>query len=236
MRAEDIAKSMGSTKDHVVKQLEQLETQGEAIRIGKNRWMSQRHYSVLREKILAMLGTFHEQNPLRTGISGAEIRSRIKPTPDSMLFEDTLIKMQTESIIIQERGRVRLFEHKPELSPDLQKIKSTIDTMMLTRANNPPDSKEILKKVGEKAEQVLEFMIETGDLKRLDDNILFHREGLEMAKKRIQTLLLNKKEATISEIRQHLETTRKYAVPLMIYFDTIGFTERVDDKRRLREE
>jgi len=36
---------------------------------------------------------------------------------------------------------------------------------------------------------------------------------------------------TISQIREILGTTRKYAVPLCEYLDNIGFTERQGDVR-----
>jgi len=38
---------------------------------------------------------------------------------------------------------------------------------------------------------------------------------------------------TLSEIREALHTTRKYAIPLCEYLDTIGFTKRTGDVRVL---
>ena len=38
---------------------------------------------------------------------------------------------------------------------------------------------------------------------------------------------------TVSEIRELLATSRKYAVPLCEYFDRVGFTRREGDLRRL---
>jgi selenocysteine-specific elongation factor len=40
---------------------------------------------------------------------------------------------------------------------------------------------------------------------------------------------------TVSEIREVLKTTRKYAVPLCEYFDRVGFTRRENDRRVLAE-
>ena len=39
---------------------------------------------------------------------------------------------------------------------------------------------------------------------------------------------------TLSQIREILATTRKYAVPLCEYFDRIGFTQRQGDVRFLK--
>jgi selenocysteine-specific elongation factor len=43
------------------------------------------------------------------------------------------------------------------------------------------------------------------------------------------------KEASVSEIRQELDSTRKYVVPFMEYLDRIGFTKRDGDRRVLCE-
>ena len=40
---------------------------------------------------------------------------------------------------------------------------------------------------------------------------------------------------TLSEIRELLGTTRKYAVPICEYLDRIGFTSRDGDLRRLKQ-
>jgi len=41
---------------------------------------------------------------------------------------------------------------------------------------------------------------------------------------------------TVSEFRQMINTSRKYAVPFMEYCDAIGFTVRDGDHRRLKED
>ena len=46
--------------------------------------------------------------------------------------------------------------------------------------------------------------------------------------------LQQKKEITIAEFRDLVKTSRKYAVPLMEYFDSLKLTQRVGDKRVLR--
>jgi selenocysteine-specific elongation factor len=49
----------------------------------------------------------------------------------------------------------------------------------------------------------------------------------------VRKLLTDKGEATIAEIRDHLDTTRKYVLALMEYLDAEGITRREGDVRRL---
>jgi selenocysteine-specific elongation factor len=46
--------------------------------------------------------------------------------------------------------------------------------------------------------------------------------------------LEEKKEITMAEFRDLAKTSRKFAVPLMEYFDSQKLTQRVGDKRMLR--
>ncbi|OVE78587.1 selenocysteine-specific translation elongation factor [bacterium I07] len=234
VKTEDLAKDLGSTRDHVIRQLDSLEKNNSSLRIGKNRWMSRRHHAALSEKLLSLIAMFHQQQPLRLGMSAAELRSRIKPSPDRALFDEMIKSLSASGLLVLEKGRVRLKEHSTQLPAELAPLKQKIEKMVLDNPFNPPDSRQIIK-IDEKAENVLGFLIESGILIRLEEGINFHIKAVEQAKERIRILLNKQGEATISEIRQHLETSRKYAVPLMVYLDTLGFTERVGDRRRLRD-
>ena len=60
-----------------------------------------------------------------------------------------------------------------------------------------------------------------------------HRQVMEEVQQKLTTALQTTDGLTVSDIRQLLDTTRKYAVPLCEYLDSIGFTARDGDKRVL---
>jgi len=80
----------------------------------------------------------------------------------------------------------------------------------------------------------------TPDLSRLKINKIIQGDlfmdpaSLQEAKDKVQTFLDQKKEISVSEMRDLLNSTRKYLIPLLEYFDAIGFTARKGDKRILR--
>jgi selenocysteine-specific elongation factor len=53
------------------------------------------------------------------------------------------------------------------------------------------------------------------------------------AKERITRFLGSKKEIRVSEFRDLINASRKYALPLLIYFDTKGVTIKRGDVRVL---
>ena len=54
-------------------------------------------------------------------------------------------------------------------------------------------------------------------------------------RKQLATGLEENEGMTLSQIRELLGTTRKYAVPLCEYYDQIGFTQRNGDLRVLAD-
>jgi selenocysteine-specific elongation factor len=61
--------------------------------------------------------------------------------------------------------------------------------------------------------------------------ILFHREAIEEARRRLAPLLINPPGLLVTEIGAALGISRKYCMPLLDHLDSVHFTRRVDDRR-----
>ncbi len=232
---DELAKRMGMAQEEIQDRLTELEASGRAIRVGKERWASFENRGTLRRILAGTVERFHHEHPERAGILRAELLSRIKPSSDKQLFEETVKGLVQEGILETEGDRLRLSTHRVVLSPDLSVIKEKITEALLSSPFSPPDEKEILRRFGEKGGTVLQVLIEAKEVIRLEEGILFHTRSIEQSKQTIRSYLTERKEATVSDLRQYLGTTRKFAVPLVEHLDRIGFTERDGDLRRLKE-
>lgn len=233
--ARELAKSAGMTPEDAQKYLTALEAEKNAVRIGKDRWIGAENREILKRIVIDGLERFHKEHPERAGVPRAELLSRIKPPPEKQLFEETVKLMVQDRVCSVESDRVRLSGHHVMLNPELQKIKDQIVKALMSAPFDPPDEKDMIRNFGEAGKTVLQVLIESSEAVRLEEGILFHRDAVNQAKEKISNHLKVKKEATVSDIRQVLGTTRKYAVPLVEYLDRIGFTERDGDVRRLKQ-
>jgi selenocysteine-specific elongation factor len=68
-------------------------------------------------------------------------------------------------------------------------------------------------------------------LVKVTGNLYFSFEALDEAKKIIEQLLKEKSEFIASDAKDRLNTSRKYLIPLLEYFDTQKITRRIGDKR-----
>ena len=77
---------------------------------------------------------------------------------------------------------------------------------------------------------------ENGDLVLVAEGFYMHVQQMDEIKScLVEALQKSSAGMTMSELRQELNTSRKYAIPILEYLDENGFTLRDGDLRRLAE-
>ncbi len=185
----------------------------------------------LREKILGVLKEFHTKNPLKPGILKEELRTNLNL--DHKLF-DFLIGIAE---IIREGEYLRLKDFKTAgIDPGL---KERILLEIRKGAFQPPLKEELAKRLEmdvRKLEDILKLLSQEGLLERINDSLYISRENLQELFRKLKIFFSTKKELSVSDFRDMLQTSRKYAIPLLEYLDSRKITMRVGDVRKLLKE
>jgi len=84
------------------------------------------------------------------------------------------------------------------------------------------------------ASTVLDMLLREGILVKVCDDFYFHRDPLARLREDYREMLLREEKATPISFKELTGLTRKYAIPLMEYFDTQKLTIRMGDYRVLR--
>ncbi|MEZ6042455.1 MAG: selenocysteine-specific translation elongation factor [Planctomycetaceae bacterium] len=98
----------------------------------------------------------------------------------------------------------------------------------------PPTRKELADSLNEPLSMIsamLDIAVEDGLLIRVDESLHFTPDAIEKARIAASTLLKQNGPATIAQLRDAWTMTRKHAVPLAQYFDSVGMTIREGDLR-----
>ncbi|MBN2357725.1 SelB C-terminal domain-containing protein, partial [candidate division KSB1 bacterium] len=101
---------------------------------------------------------------------------------------------------------------------------------------SPPDDATLARQIGQpvnKVRQLLSALIGLGQIIRLEGDLYFTQKTVKTAENFLRQYAAKQPEISVSEFRERLNTTRKYAVPLLAYFDQTGLTERVGDVRKI---
>ena len=89
------------------------------------------------------------------------------------------------------------------------------------------DSQQSIKEV----ESLLRFPTQQEKILQLGDGLYYCQRALRKIQSELSGLFRDGETRTVAEIRDHLQITRKYAIPLLEYFDRNAITVRNGDRR-----
>jgi len=191
-------------------------------------------YSQWTEKIRVHLKSFHQQYPLREGCPREDLRARFFSSLNPRLFQFLLRTMAQENIIKLSGQAIALADFVPQLGEEQQKVARQIEKIYRERSCQPPSWPELVKQMGmneNQAQELREFLFRQGTLIKITDEFYLHTAVFDQIKKLIKNYLQEKKEISIGEARDILNTSRKYILPLFEYLDREHLTLRAGDKR-----
>lgn len=196
------------------------------------------HIEDLERRMIEILTQFHKNNPLKPGLDKEELKGilkiRLHPKVLNLTLEGLIRKKQIDA----EGARLKLPGFKPAMDGDRVAIKEKIIKAIKKGGSQPPLRDEIPALLGiteREVKDIFRLIAEEGSLVRINDSLFMDRDVVERIKSGLIAHLKEKKEITVSEFRDIARTSRKFAIPIMEYFDSQRITQRVGDKRMLRE-
>jgi selenocysteine-specific elongation factor len=216
--------------------LDELQRAGAIVAVDRDAYLHRAASDRLRAATLALLEAFHADNPLRGGISREELRSRAGNAQEKV-FAQLLAALETEGVVRSERDQVRLASHAIRLTPEQQRVVDGVEGEFRRAGAAPPAVEEALGKYGVKGTEKHElFLLLLADRKlvRVKESLYFHAEALQDIQTRLVAHLKEKKEIGPADMKDLFGVSRKYAIPLMEYFDAQRVTVRQGERRVLR--
>jgi selenocysteine-specific elongation factor len=233
----EIAKRSNLSPDVTLQTLETLLSEGRVRRVS-TLWFAQAVWKALEEESVRLVSEQHRQNPLRSGLSKEEWRTRLHLPPK--MASEIFLALQEEgqlaeaiSVTGTSGGFIRLPGFVPAFNATQQQQVERLLRLFRESPFTPPGRAESEAIVGT---EVLAALIEQGRLVKLGsstDTVLFLRESYEEAVAKLVTYLREHNKMTAAEARDVLGTTRKYILPLLEHMDERHITRRIGDERIL---
>ncbi|MBU0712743.1 selenocysteine-specific translation elongation factor [bacterium] len=222
--------------DRVRNVLAELAAAARLVQIDKS-WTSPKQHESLRNNILNVIREYHRKYSLSMGISQSELLEAIKIPLELINY---LLKQLADDRRIKISGeKITLFEFQIEFSDIQQRFIETLETDLKQAGFNPPDLREIHQRspLSEKDVQlIIAFLMDESRIVQIDRDKFIHREILDRGGRQIRDYLTKNQSATVSELKDVLNTSRKWAIPILNHYDKIGLTTRVGDQRELSNE
>ena len=144
--------------------------------------------------------------------------------------------MQDEEAVIQ-KGKVW---HSPSFTVILTNEEDTLQSNLLSQLNKEGFSSSNLAQLSERTGnskdelmRLLNVAEQQGKLLRIDGNLMFTQANFMKLQKKVTQHFAKYSEMSVSEFKELAKTSRKYAVPLLEYFDKKKITYREGNARKL---
>jgi len=181
---------------------------------------------------------YHEERPKATGMAVAALRDRVDRRLAPKVFDAVLEVAASRGVAVVEKGEARHPRAAISALAEESAAEEKLLPLLAAQGLAPESASALAASAGVDpgvARRVLTRLAAEGRVVRLDQEHHFDAAAVEGARRALVTYLQAHPEgATAAELRDALGVSRKYAIPLLEYFDAQGLTKREGDVRVLR--
>jgi selenocysteine-specific elongation factor len=188
--------------------------------------------------VLEQLESFHAERPLEEGAALAvardavavALRAAAAPT-DRELVEALLDELHSRGILVRTASTIRSAAHRVALEAASEDVTALLEEIGGDREAAPPSIKDLIARGFRK--DVIDAASRAGVVVKVGSDLVFAPSFVERAEELVRSAADT--GITVSAFREGLGTSRKYALPLLEWFDQRGLTRRSGDLRFPRE-
>jgi selenocysteine-specific elongation factor len=223
--------------DELQELLAALRDDGKLLQLGRGDRAFEIHADRLESLAGSVLRTIRNEvirHQPRRSLPKPTLLTACRAITSSNLLEFILEHLVKKKELVELGANLGPADLQVQLTKQQRKNRDELLNQISAGGLTPPTLGELSKSLGLKlpdVEQLLNLWVEDAMLTRVGDGLYFTPEALNKARQRCLDLLNEKGPATMAELRDAWGVTRKFAVPLCEYFDSIGVTIRNGDVR-----
>ncbi|MDD2708898.1 MAG: selenocysteine-specific translation elongation factor [Verrucomicrobiae bacterium] len=237
-RLAELALTAKQTTEQANRILQRMVGEGKALALEGGMFL---HAETARQtvaELLRLTGEFHRQSPASPGISPEQLQTATRLARP--VLDPLLVILKKEGRLVERvAGRVALPEHRATLPDAGQAQLDQLENLFRQRPFQPPDPGEAataLRISVTVINKLIRILEENRRLIFVGEGLRFHCEAVERARQLLTDYIRREGRLESVKFKYLLDTTRKYALPLLDYFDRTGLTLRSNNTRYLRKQ
>ncbi len=219
-------------KEQFDQQIQKLLKDKTAFRVSDNIVIHSDYLTHLKDTAVRLLSAYHQENPLRDGMKKDEFRSKFLHFDDIAVIDKITDSLVNRKFLKYVNGCVALADFEVQKDDNLEEIEAAF-----REGSFSPESPDQIATRFPKVKnyrQVVESLINTGRLVRVEDKILLHVDYYEKALSMAKEHIAQNGQITLAEMRDLMGASRKFAVAVLEYWDRRNITKKVGDARVLK--
>ncbi len=229
----DEVKKFASINSEVDSDIQELVVNKSIFQFEKGKkivFLSKSYLEKKEQEVYDYLEMYHQNNPLKVGCITNEVNKKIFENVKSKLFLDII---KTFTRVSSRKQFIFNNDFQIKLSDEQQKIKSIIISNYKKNSYKPENIDDVKDKVRNKKDfdLVFEMLINRGELTHIDGKIFLLTESLDDLIEFSYKVFEKNGKIVLKDIKDYTDSSRKFVVAYLEYFDKKSITKRVDDYR-----
>ncbi|HEV8204332.1 MAG TPA: selenocysteine-specific translation elongation factor [Pyrinomonadaceae bacterium] len=239
IRLNDLAAATGWTNEVLARVALEVHKTGSVIEIG-GLFIARSSLDRLSEAVVAELERHHKREPLARGMLRETLREKLFAHSALELFNGVIARLEAHSKVVSEKDIVRSSEHSVGLSEKETELSKRLEQIYLAAGVEVPTIDEAMTKANVAAQQraqarkILQLLIDDRTLVRIQAEMFMHTKVVQELKTKLQTYAAQHEPDRLIDVAAFKDlagVSRKYAIPLLEFFDREQVTRRAGDKR-----
>lgn len=189
------------------------------------------------DQLLQTLAAFHLAHPLAAGMDLDEARREAPCQIPAKQFRVVTEQLVASGALVRNGSRLRLSSHEVRTADKDTLLSESIKALLAAQSAAPPELAELEKRLGvsrAKLMELLRFLEADGKIVRIDDGFYLPTGNLADVREMLCRHLSENGSISVATFRDLTGSSRKYAIPLLMFYDREGTTKKVGDLRTLK--
>ena len=203
-------------------------------------YLARENFDRLSNAVLDELERHHKREPLARGMLRETLREKVFAHSLQELFGAVVAKLEAGGAIVSERDVIRARSHSVGLSEQDAQLSDRLEKVYREAGVEAPSLDEVMTRAGvavaqrTQARKILQLLIDGKKLVRIQNDMFMHADVVESLKAKLRAYASQHEPERLIDVptfKQLAGVSRKYAIPLLEYFDREQVTRRAGDKR-----
>jgi selenocysteine-specific elongation factor len=234
--AANLAKRTKIPQPRITAILAALVQQQKILELPGPQYAHTRTLAAAEEQVLQVVADFHKSSSQSPGITPDELLQALQI--DKRLFDVLLSQLKTRSKLVDRASRLALPTHQAVFAQQDQALMDQVEALFAKTPFAPPTVQEVataVKLSPTALDKTLKLLVQHQRLTKVGVDLYFHKPAIDKAREITIDFITKEGKLESVKFKYLLDTSRKYAIPLLDYFDKIGLTRQVNHTRYLRE-
>ena len=199
------------------------------------------NFESLEAVMLEAIERHHRSDKLSRGMQRETLREQLARRTRPEVFRSVAESLQKSGKIVFDQDVIRLASHSTDLTPAETKVRDKLHDIYLNAGLEVPKLDDAMQQAsagsgleGRSVRKLLQLLLDNGELVSVSNEFYFAAKTIDQLVARLRDAVsIGDTTIDVTRFKELAGVSRKYAIPLLEYFDRTRVTVRVGDKRQV---